>query len=260
MNPPIVTLLTDFGSSDHYVGAMKGVILGICPDARLVDITHEIEPYDITGAAFTLAQAWSCFPKGTVHLIVVDPGVGGTRRPLIAEAEGHLFVAPDNGVLSMLPPRFTAYEITDERFFRKPVSQTFHGRDIFGPAAAYLAQGRNRAEFGNAIADPVMLPISDPIEKTPGVWEGLVLRVDRFGNLITNFRSEFLAGQYPKELEIRIGNAVIVRLAKSYSQITQTEPFVIVGSSGYLEVSVNKGSAASALNAVAGSLITVRPY
>src|SRR5215469_3727889 len=141
MKPPIITLLTDFGSSDHYVGAMKGAILSLCPDARLIDITHEIRPYDITGAAFTLSQAWSCFPKGTVHLIVVDPGVGGTRRALIAEAEGHLFVAPDNGILSLVSPAIAAREITEDQFFRKPVSQTFHGRDIFAPVAAHLAMG-----------------------------------------------------------------------------------------------------------------------
>jgi S-adenosylmethionine hydrolase len=258
MKPPIVTLLTDFGSSDHYVGAMKGAILSICPDAQLVDITHEIEPYDITGAAFTLAQTWPYFPKGTVHLIVVDPGVGGTRRALIAEAAGHFFVAPDNGVLSLISPELSAREITEERFFRKPVSRTFHGRDIFGPVAAHLAMGRESAEFGKAIADPVMLAISKPVEKDHGAWEGVVLRVDRFGNLITNFRSDFFVEDPFGHFEIRVGRGVIVRLANSYGDATDSEPFAIVGSSGYLEVSVNKGDAASVLNCSGGSNVHIR--
>src|SRR5580698_5609718 len=142
MKRPVITLLTDFGSADHYVGAMKGILLSICPDAQLVDISHEITPYAIAEAAFTLAQAWTCFPEGTVHLIVVDPGVGSARRPILAEAGGHYFVAPDNGVLTMLfasTAKHNAREITTARYFRKPVSQTFHGRDIFAPVAARLA-------------------------------------------------------------------------------------------------------------------------
>src|SRR5579872_6278353 len=135
MNRPIITLLTDFGTSDHYVAAMKGVMLTICPDARLMDITHEVQPYAIGDAAFTLSQAWPYFPKGSVHLIVVDPGVGSARRPIVAEAGGHLFVAPDNGVLTMVAASagsgFRAREITAGEFFRQPVSRTFHGRDIF---------------------------------------------------------------------------------------------------------------------------------
>jgi len=260
MKPPIITLLTDFGASDHYAGAMKGVILGICTDARLVDITHEIEPYDITGAAFTLSQAWSCFPKGTVHLIVVDPGVGGTRRALIAEADGHLFVEPDNGVLSLVSPHLAAREITEEQFFRQPVSRTFHGRDIFGPTAGRLAMGHDPAEFGAAIADPVILPISTPAEKNSGVWEGVVLRVDRFGNIITNFHSDLFAKDRHAKFEIRIGDAVIVRLAESYNQVSTGDLFVIAGSSGYLEISVNKGSAANLLRSVAGAPVHLKKY
>ena len=149
MKPTVITLLTDFGSADHYAGAMKGVLLGICPDAQLVDISHEITPYAIAEAAFSLAQAWTCFPEGTVHLIVVDPGVGSSRRPILAEAAGHCFVAPDNGVLTMLydaAPAHAVREITASRYFRQPVSRTFHGRDIFAPVAAPLANGLAAAE------------------------------------------------------------------------------------------------------------------
>ncbi|MDE3196760.1 MAG: SAM-dependent chlorinase/fluorinase, partial [Acidobacteriota bacterium] len=169
MNQPVITLLTDFGLSDHYVAAMKGVILSICPSARLVDITHEIRPYSILGGAFSLSQAWRYFPKGTVHLVVVDPGVGSSRLPLAAEADGHRFVAPDNGVLSMIGD-FQAFEIREARYFNRPVSQTFHGRDIFAPVAAHLAAGVGPSDFGPRVTDPIRLPALRPIEVRPGVW------------------------------------------------------------------------------------------
>ncbi|HEV8542327.1 MAG TPA: SAM-dependent chlorinase/fluorinase, partial [Verrucomicrobiae bacterium] len=223
-------------------------------------ITHEIEPYDITGAAFTLSQAWSCFPTGTVHLIVVDPGVGGMRRALIGDAEGHLFVAPDNGVLSLVSPQLAAREITEERFFRQPVSRTFHGRDIFGPVAAHLAMGHDPAEFGAEIVNPVILPISTPAEKGPGVWEGVVLRVDRFGNITTNFQSDLFAKDCRGKFEIRVGDAVIVRLAESYSGMASGDLFVIAGSSGYLEISLNKGNAANILRSFAGAPVHFKKY
>src|SRR5580698_10812564 len=138
MKRPLITLLSDFGVADHYVASMKGVILSICPNANLIDITHEVTPFAIPEAAYTLAQAWQCFPKGTIHLAVVDPGVGSTRRPIVAEVAGHRFVAPDNGLLSMVllaRPRPRVREITAARYFRQPISNTFHGRDIFAPAA-----------------------------------------------------------------------------------------------------------------------------
>src|SRR5579863_1874272 len=165
MKRPVITLLTDFGSADHYAGAMKGVMLGICPDAQLVDISHEIAPYAITEAALTLSLAWTCFPEGTVHLVVVDPGVGSARRPIAVAAAGHYFVAPDNGVLTILYDAVgvrEVREITASRYFRRPVSRTFHGRDIFAPVAAHLANGLAPAEFGDAIEDYVQLGFAKP--------------------------------------------------------------------------------------------------
>src|SRR4051812_43002851 len=176
MRGPIITLLTDFGLQDHYVAAVKGVMLEICPDATLVDITHEINSWNVAAAAYELARTWQYFPAGTVHLVVVDPGVGSARRPLLVSAAGHHFVAPDNGVLSMAveaaPGQAVAREITAAKYFRSPVSRTFHGRDIFGPVAAHLAGGHLPEEFGPAISDIVRLPLSAPPRTAAGVWGG----------------------------------------------------------------------------------------
>ncbi|HWE53139.1 MAG TPA: SAM-dependent chlorinase/fluorinase, partial [Bryobacteraceae bacterium] len=175
MNRPVITLLTDFGLSDHYVGAMKGVMLGICAHARFVDISHDVTPYAISEGAFTLDQARRCFPAKTVHLVVVDPGVGSSRRPILAEAAGHYYVAPDNGVLSMVlesDPKHRVREITADRWFRKPVSRTFHGRDIFAPVAAHLASGAAASEFGQPIEDYLRLKVAKPVHVLSKRWVG----------------------------------------------------------------------------------------
>jgi S-adenosylmethionine hydrolase len=261
MNRPVITLLTDFGTSDHYVGAMKGVMLGICPDAQLVDITHEIRPYQIADAAFTLSQAWPYFPAGSIHLIVVDPGVGSSRRPLVAEADGHIFVAPDNGVLTLVQNSaagFNARQISAERFFRQPVSRTFHGRDIFAPVAAHLAQGVRPEEFGNRIGDPVTLPFANPLRTGPESWTGTVLHVDRFGNIVTNFRWPDFSEVVRTRFEIGISASRVNVYYANYSSAAQGEFFVINGSSGYLEISSNQQDAASLLAVSAGSEIKLR--
>jgi S-adenosylmethionine hydrolase len=233
LSPPVITLLTDFGLSDHYAAAMKGVILGICLEARLVDISHEVTPYAITEAAYTLAQAWRCFPPGTIHLIVVDPGVGSPRRPIVVEAAGHYFVAPDNGVLSMLydtVPVHSVREITASGFFCQPVSRTFHGRDIFAPTAAHLATGVDPAEFGQIIEDYQYSDFARPVADGPDMWTGTILKVDRFGNLITNFESsdwERLAGE---RFEIRVGSRSVMRMAGIYAAMEGDELFLIAGS------------------------------
>src|SRR5258706_11301544 len=185
----LITLTTDFGQSDHFVGTMKGVILGIAPRARIVDITHEIAPYELNEAAFVIAQAWRYFPKGTIHVVVVDPGVGSSRRPILAEAGGQFFVAPDNGVLSMIfdAAPHKVRMISNPKLMRREISRTFHGRDVFAPAAAHLAKGVRPAAFGKLINDYVRVWLSKPSECGPNKWRGTILKVDSFGNLITNF-------------------------------------------------------------------------
>jgi hypothetical protein len=257
---PVITLLTDFGLSDHYVAAMKGVMLGICPGAQMVDISHGVAPYAITEAAYTLAQAWQCFPLGTVHLVVVDPGVGSARRPILAEAAGHYFVAPDNGVLSILyaaEPARAVRHIVASRYFRNPVSHTFHGRDIFAPVAAYLAHGVQSAEFGEIIGDYQRLAFAHPVSTGPHSWTGTVLKIDRFGNLVTNFASAAFERIVNESFEITVGNHHVSRLAASYAEMEPGCLFAIPGSAGYLEISCNQESAARVLRCVAGGVLSL---
>ena len=257
MNRPVISLLTDFGSADHYVAAMKGVILGICPDAQIVDISHEITPYAIPEAAYTLAQAWRCFPNGTVHVIVVDPGVGSARRPIFAEVGGQRFVAPDNGVLEMVldaEPKYRVREITAQVWFRQPVSQTFHGRDIFAPVAAHLASGVAVSRFGPLIKDCVRLGFSRPNKTKPNVWNGTVLKVDRFGNIITNFDSVIFRNLLEnKSFRIRVGSGLVSRIFESYAAAPDDRPFAIHGSAGYVEISARQRSAAAFLGVFPGN-------
>ena len=192
---PIITLTTDFGLTDHYTGVMKGVILGICPAARIVDITHECRAYEIGEAAFTVAQVYRYFPPKTVHVVVVDPGVGTARRPILVEASGQFFVGPDNGVFAFVlsDEKHKVRAVTNAKYFLQPVSQTFHGRDVFAPVAAHLAKGVTAARMGKPI-DNYLRPHSIKPERTARRgWTGSILKVDRFGNLITNF----LASEFP---------------------------------------------------------------
>jgi hypothetical protein len=261
MKRPVITLLTDFGSADHYAGVLKGVLLGICPDATLVDISHEITPYAIPEAAFTLSQAWPYFPLGTVHLIVVDPGVGSSRRPILVEAEGRHFVAPDNGVLTMLYdaiPDHEVREITASGYFRQPVSRTFHGRDIFAPVAAHLAAGVAALEFGRLIENYRRLDFARPARTGPKTWTGTILKADHFGNLITNFASETWLRLATEPFEMRVGGRLLSRIASSYAEMHPGELFVIAGSAGFLEVSMNQGSAAKMAGAGSGDAVEVR--
>jgi S-adenosylmethionine hydrolase len=261
MKRPIITLLTDFGSADHHAGAMKGVLLGICPDAQLVDISHEVTPYAVAEAAFTLSQAWACFPAGTVHLVVVDPGVGSARRPILVEAAGHYFVAPDNGVLTMLydaVPAHEAREITASRYFRQPVSRTFHGRDIFAPVAANLANGVDPAECGKRIEDYLRLAFARPVRTGPNRWAGTILKVDRFGNLTTNFDCETWQRLASEPFEMRVGDRVVSRMASNYVEMEAGELFAIAGSAGFVEVSLNLGNAANASGARSGDALELR--
>jgi S-adenosylmethionine hydrolase len=250
MRNPVISLLTDFGSADHYVGAMKGAILDICPRAQLVDISHEIGRYGIAEAGYTLAQAWQCFPEETVHLVVVDPGVGSSRRPILAEADGHRFVAPDNGVLTMAlagTVKLRVREITAARYFRQPVSQTFHGRDIFAPVAAHLAGGVVPAKFGKLITDFIWLECGRPVRESARKWRGEILKIDRFGNIVTNLDEAMWEREVRGPFEVRVGASTVSRLASSYAEVGGGELFVIRGSAGYMEICINQGSAADAL-------------
>jgi S-adenosylmethionine hydrolase len=258
MSHPILTLTTDFGLDDHYVGTMKGVILGICPDAQIVDISHGVRPFAIAEGAYTIAQAWRYFLPGTVHVVVVDPGVGTSRRPILVEAGGQFFVGPDNGVLSMVYLRepATVRLIANERLFRHPVSRTFHGRDIFSPVAAHLASGVAPAEIGETIADFLKPDFVSPRREDPHIWTGQVLKVDHFGNVITNFHVDEFAdlGRF----RMSIGRETIDVLARSYAECASGALFVIVGSSRYYEVSVAQGSAAAKIGCETGAVIELQ--
>jgi hypothetical protein len=261
MNRPVITLLTDFGTADHYVAAMKGVILGICPDAQLIDISHEVAPYAISEAAYTLSQAWTYFPEGAVHLVVVDPGVGSSRRGLCVRAAGHRFVAPDNGVLSMVyeaVPDHEAREITAARYFRQPVSRTFHGRDIFGPVAAHLASGVPDSAIGEPIHDALRCGFAKPARTGHRTWVGAVLKVDRFGNVITNFDSAIWSRLTLEPFELTVGDKVVTRLAANYMEMNQEEPCAIGGSAGFLEISLNRASAAKITGVRSGDSLTLK--
>jgi len=236
---------------------MKGVILGIAPAANIVDISHEVPAQDIPGGAFIIAQAYSWFPKKTIHVVVVDPGVGSSRRPILAEAAGQYFIAPDNGVLSMVfareEPRVRARHITAERFFLSPLSRTFHGRDVFSPVAAHLAAGVRPASFGKLIDDYLRLAFYKPTRTGKRVWSGTVLHVDRFGNLITNFSVDDFPDVITRAFDLGIGLEKISRLALTFSEGEPGELLVLMGSSGYLEVAVNQGSAARRLGCGSGA-------
>ena len=258
----IVTLTTDFGNSDHFVGVMKGVILGIYPAARIVDITHDVKPFEVAEGAFTIAQAYRYFPKKTIHVVVVDPGVGSARRPLLAEASGQFFIAPDNGVLSMILAREKARvrHITSERYFLKPVSRTFHGRDVFSAVAAHLASGVQPAKFGPRIDDALRLALEVPAPKGKNCWTGAVLKVDRFGNLVTNFTADAPRHISTRPFELKIGTVTISRLALTFTDCEPGELFAVVGSSGYLEIAVNQGSATELLGCGPGAPVVLNIY
>jgi hypothetical protein len=261
MKEPVITLLTDFGLADHYVAAMKGVILGICPRARLIDITHQIAPFSISEGAYTLAQAWKNFPRGTVHLAVVDPGVGSARRAMAAEMEGHRFVAPDNGLLTMVLASGRGArirEISERRYFRAPVSSTFHGRDIFAPVAAHLAKGLALVRVGKPLADPVTGDFAKPVQLPDSRWRGTVLRVDTFGNIITNFdwAGFHEIGQRP--FGLKLASRTLTKYSATYASAPTGRPFVMQGSTGYLEVSINKSNAAASLKVAPGATVILK--
>lgn len=259
---PIITLTTDFGLNDHFVGTVKGVILDIAPDAKIVDICHSIQAFDILDGALTLAQAYSYFPTGTVHMVVVDPGVGTARRPIIASSDQYHFVAPDNGVLSLMyarEERLHVRHITAEHYFHQPLCNTFHARDIFAPVAAFLGKGVESEKFGEEITDFVRFNAPRP-KPVNGVVKGVVLKVDRFGNLVTNITPEdvpALFAEQPVPFKLTIGKREITALQKAYAEGAPGEVFAILGSMGYLEIAANRGSAAQILATGKGGEVTL---
>ncbi len=242
----VVTFTTDFGLSDPFVGIMHGVVLNIHPETTMVDISHAVASYDVLDGAWTIAQAYRFFPPRTVHVVVVDPGVGSRRRPIIVETDDYVFVAPDNGVLSLVEarePKFSVRHITAERYFLQPVSQTFHGRDIFAPVAGWLSKGVAPAEFGPEVSDYVRLPLPAVERVGENSLRGVVLKVDKFGNLITNIGEQdapALFASPPPEVSILICET-IAPLRHSYAEGEEGEVFAIVGSSGYLEIAAQAG-------------------
>lgn len=257
--PPVITLTTDFGLADHFAGVMKGVILGIAPDARIVDISHEVQPFEIADGAFTIAEAYRYFPERSVHVVVVDPGVGTARRPVLVEAAGQFFVGPDNGVFTMVYDReaHVVRAITNDRFFLPDVSRTFHGRDVFAPCAAHLAAGTSADAFGDPIHDYVQLGLMKPQQMARRVWAGTVLKVDRFGNLITNLHVDRFPELLTRPFELSVGLRQIIGLAPTFGDCAPGELANVVGSSGYLEVIENQGSAAKTLGCGAGAPVEI---
>lgn len=253
-----MALLTDFGTADHYVGTMKGVALGICPDLTLVDISHDVPPHDVRAAARQLAASYRYFPAGTVFLVVVDPGVGSARRGLAVETADHRFVAPDNGVLSAVldeTPARRVIELTERKFARPTISRTFEGRDRFAPAAAWLARGAAITALGRSASAPLRLAWPQVVERPDGV-DGEVELVDRFGNLITNVGRDVVerflrAGA----LDITVAGHPVPRLAATYADVGAGDLCAIFGSSDRLEIAVSGGSAAVRLGCGVGSRV-----
>jgi S-adenosyl-L-methionine hydrolase (adenosine-forming) len=259
----IITLTTDFGLNDHFVGAMKGVLLETAPEAQIVDISHAVQPFDILDGALTISQAYTYFPAGTVHMIVVDPGVGTARRPIILTGDRHLFVAPDNGVLSLVydrEDRISVRHVTAEHYFLQPRSNTFHGRDIFSPVAGYLAKGVDPERFGEEITDYVRFGVPRPKPVDDRTLRGVVLKADRFGNLITNITPTDVPWLFENSrpaFKIAIGKGQVTRICSNYAEGAPGEAFGILGSMGFLEIATNRGSAQQLMGAGKGSEVSV---
>jgi S-adenosylmethionine hydrolase len=259
MGRPIIAFLTDFGTRDHYVGVMKGVALGICPDAALVDINHEVPPQDVLTGALELAAAYKYFPVGTVFLVVIDPGVGSARRGIAADSGSYRFVAPDNGVLTLAlreTPSARVVELSERAYQRPTVSRTFEGRDRFAPAAAWLARGTELTALGREVGEWLELTAPSPvIEETQLVGE--VLRVDRFGNLVTNLNRATLE-RYAGDKAIQIvAGRVAMGTVVTYTDVEVGSPCALIGSTDYLEIAVNGGSAAERLGLGRGDPVRV---
>ncbi len=251
MTNPIITLTTDYGTNDHLVGVLKGVILKINPEVTIIDITHAVTPYDLLDGALAIASAYAYFPPRTIHVVVVDPGVGTDRRPILVSGQNQYFIAPDNGVLSGVYEKeqnVTVRHLTSEHYFALPVSKTFHGRDVFAPVAGWLSKHWQPASMGEVIEDYKRFALPRPKEADGGL-KGVILKVDSFGNLMTNLRAEDLPADVMEKGEIRlqVGNHSVARMVGMFASGNAGEPVAYMGSSGYVEIAVNKGNASKAL-------------
>lgn len=260
---PIITLTTDFGDADHYVACMKGVILQLAPTAQLVDVTHSIPPHDVVRGAFVVRQVFDYFPEGTIHVAVVDPGVGTTRRLIAASYDGQIILAPDNGIVSLIHRDFALDElraVANARLFRQEISSTFHGRDILAPVAGHLARGMSLVNVGPMIEQLEILNLDPPVPLPNGGIEGQVLHVDHFGNLTTNISEADLAGAVGvrHDLNVYVGPLRVGPLRNTYGDVNPGEIVAIIGSSGMLEIAINQGNAASQLRAAPGTIVIVR--
>ncbi|MGB7438783.1 MAG: SAM-dependent chlorinase/fluorinase [Candidatus Acidiferrum sp.] len=251
MSNPIITLTTDYGTNDHLVGVLKGVILKINPEVTLVDITHAVTPYDLLDGALAIASAYSYFPPRTIHVVIVDPGVGTERRPILVSGQNQYFIAPDNGVLSGVYDKeqnFAVRHLTSEHYFMQRVSKTFHGRDVFAPVAGWLSKNWQPASMGEVIEDFKRFAMPKPKE-ADGLLKGVVLKVDSFGNLITNFRAEDLSPESVEKGQVflQVGSHAVTRIVLMFASGNAGEPVAYIGSSGYVEIAVNKGNASKTL-------------
>jgi S-adenosyl-L-methionine hydrolase (adenosine-forming) len=257
----IITLTTDYGTNDHLVGTLKGVILKINPDVTIIDITHHVTPFDLLDGALSIGAAYSYFPNRTIHVVVVDPGVGTSRRPLLVSADNQYFIAPDNGVLSLIyerDPNAVVRHANVEHYYLQPISKTFHGRDVFAPIAAWLAKSGQTASMGEEITDHKKFAMPRP-KAADGAMKGVVMRVDAFGNLITNFREEDLSDEAKQsgKVGLQVGTQAVSKMVDTYASGGAGEAIAYVGSSGYIEIGVNKGSAAKTLAQGRGAAVTL---
>ncbi len=252
-----IVLLTDFGTKDYFVGAMKGIIFSINSDANIIDISHDNERHNVASAGFILSACYADFPKKTIFVAVVDPGVGSDRRAILVETEDYYFIAPDNGLLSFIfngSGSFRVFNITKKQYAADKISRTFHGRDVFAPAAAHLSKGVKSEEFGEEIADFVYYNFTKPSKKSNGDIEAMIIHTDSFGNLITNLKPEDL----PEKFGVEIGDKFVDKFQKHFSEATSSEVFMIFGSAGYLEIVAFKDSAAELLSAEENDKITIK--
>lgn len=244
----IIALLTDFGTKDYFIGAMKGVILSINSEAKIIDLTHEIEPQNIQSACFTLASCYQNFPSKTIFVSIVDPGVGSNRRAILVKTEKYYFVAPDNGLLSLVlnnESDYRVFELTNPKFFLSNISQTFHGRDVFAPVAAWLSKGISPKEFGSETSELVISKNVTSKKVSADKIIGNIIHIDNFGNIITNIRKSDL----PTNFSIRTNEKVVAKHQTFYAEAKKDEIFTIWGSAGYLEIVAYCNSAKDLLKA-----------